>query len=101
MEEQERLKAKYEEESKTKDETILGLQKTILDKDDEIFELQKSNEKATKERDDWKQEAHVARKVQNESKQHKETTDFLTGFKKLQEKKGLKWDEERQTWINN
>ncbi|CAI2199107.1 14948_t:CDS:1, partial [Funneliformis geosporum] len=42
-----------------------------------------------KEKEDWKREAHSARKVYQETKQHKEQTDFLSEFKKLQAKKGF------------
>ena len=89
IEEQEKLKQKYEEESKEQQQKILDLENTITKKNDEIFELQKANKNLATERDDWKKEAHAARKVQSETKQHKETTDFLTEFNKLQQKKGI------------
>ena len=99
VEEQEKLKVKYEEESGQQQQKITLLENTITKKNDEIFELQKANKSLSTERDDWKTEAHSARKIQQETKQHKETTDFLTEFKKLQEKKGWKWDENKETWI--
>ena len=81
IEEQEKLKVKYEEEKKEKDQKILKLENLVTKKNDEIFEKDKQIERVTEERDDWKKEAHSARKVQSETKQHKETTDFLTEFK--------------------
>ena len=93
IEEQEKLKAKYEEESKEKDQQILNLQNTITKKNDEIFELQKTNKRIADERDDWKTEANARSKIQQESKQHKEQTDFLTEFNKLQQKKGININE--------
>ena len=95
IEEQEKLKAKYEAELKTVQEQNLTLQNTILKKDDEIFELQKANEGLGKDRDEWKSEAHKSRKVQQATKQHKEATDFETEFIKLQNQKGWQWDEAR------
>jgi len=99
IEEQEKLKVKYEEESKEQQEKILKLENTITKKNDEIFELQKNNKKIAEERDDWKNEAHASRKVYQESKQVKEQNDFLTEFKKLQAQKGMKWNDETQQWI--
>jgi hypothetical protein len=52
VEDQEKLKQKYEEDSKAKDETIKELQNKITKKNDEIFELKKSNERLEGERDD-------------------------------------------------
>jgi len=52
IEEQEKLKAKYEEDSKAKDQQILDLQNKITKKNDEIFELQKTNKRVAEERDD-------------------------------------------------
>jgi hypothetical protein len=92
VEEQERLKVKYEEESKAKDQKILDLQNLVTKKNTEIFELQNQNKRTTEERDDWKTEATAARKVYQENKQEKETTDVLTELAKLQEKKGIKLD---------
>ena len=43
IEEQEKLKAKYEEESKEQQQKILDLENTITKKNDEIFELQKKS----------------------------------------------------------
>lgn len=93
IEEQEKLKAKYEAEIETANQENLKLKNTITKKNDEIFELQKTNKNLSQERDDWKQEAHAARKVQQETKEYKETTDFLTEFKKLQAKKGININE--------
>ena len=52
IEEQEKLKEKYETEIKAVQEQNLTLQNTILKKDDEIFELQKANEGLGKDRDE-------------------------------------------------
>jgi len=52
IEEQEKLKQKYETEIKAVQEQNLTLQNTILKKDDEIFELQKANEGLGKDRDE-------------------------------------------------
>ena len=73
------------------------MQNKILQKDDEIFELQKTNEGLGKDRDEWKASAHAARRVQQATKQHKEQADFETEFIKLQAKKGWAWDES-QGW---
>lgn len=98
IEDQERLKQKYETEIKAAQQENLSLQNTILKKDDEIFELQKANEGLGKDRDDWKREASARRKAQAESKQVKEAQDFETEFIKLQAKKGWSWDES-QGWV--
>jgi SMC interacting uncharacterized protein involved in chromosome segregation len=52
IEEQEKLKEKYETKIKDVQQENLTLQNTILKKDDEIFELQKSNEDLSKDRDE-------------------------------------------------
>jgi hypothetical protein len=88
IEEQEQLKQKYEAELKTIQQENLSLQNTILKKDDEIFELQKENERTAKDRDDYKLEARRNRKIELEKKETKETNDFLTEYKKLQAQKG-------------
>jgi hypothetical protein len=69
------------------------LQNTILKKDDEIFELQKSQKSLAKDRDEWKQEARRNRKIEQEQKQTKEANDFKTEYLKLQNQKGWTWDE--------
>ena len=99
-EDYENLKAKYEKEKLELKEEVEKWKNTAIKRDDLLLEKDKALDRLTEERDDWKQEAHKQRKVHQETKQHKETDDFLTRFKKLQEKKGLKWDDERQTWIN-
>ena len=98
IEEQEQLKAKYEAEIKQAQAENLALQNKILKKDDEIFELQKTNEGLGKDRDEWKASAHAARKIQQATKQHKEQADFESEFIKLQAKKGWQWDES-QGWV--
>jgi hypothetical protein len=52
IEEQEKLKTKYEEESKEKQQKILDLENKITKKNDEIFEKDKVIERLTEERDD-------------------------------------------------
>jgi hypothetical protein len=52
LEEQEQLKAKYEEENQAKDQEILKLRNTITKKNDEIFELQKAHKTIVKDRDE-------------------------------------------------
>lgn len=92
IEEQEKLKAKYEAEIETVQQENLSLKNKITKKNDEIFELQKDNKRVAEERDDWKEEAHARQKVYQETKQVKEQTDFLTELAKLQAKKGIKLD---------
>ena len=98
IEEQEQLKAKYEAEIKAVQQANLSLQNTILKKDDEIFELQKSQESLIKDRDEWKTEAHRNRRIEQEKKATKQQNDFLTEYIKLQEQKGWKWDETKG-WV--
>ena len=62
-----------------------------------LFEKEKENARLSEEVEDWKSEAHKARKVQSETKQVKEQRDFNTEFIKLQQKKGWQWDES-QGW---
>ena len=52
IEEQEKLKQKYETESQEQQQKIVNLENTITKKNDEIFELQKSNKNLATERDD-------------------------------------------------
>ena len=93
LEEQEQLKAKYEEEKSALEQANLTLQNTILKKDDEIFELQRTTQSLTKDRDEWKSEAHRNRRIEQAKKATKEANDFNTEFLKLQAKKGWQWDE--------
>ena len=51
-ENQARLKAKYEEDIKSAQQEILKLKNDLTVKDDEIFELQKTNKRIAEERDD-------------------------------------------------
>ena len=89
IEEQEKLKAKYEAEKEALEQENLNLKNTITKKNDEIFELQKTNKRVAEERDDWKTEANARSKVYQETKQVKEQTDFLTELDKLQKSKGI------------
>ena len=98
IEEQERLKQKYETEIEEVQQENLTLKNTITTKNDEIFELQKANKRLEGERDDWKTEANARSKVYQESKQVKEKKDFLSEFKNLQAQKGRVYEEGRG-WI--
>jgi hypothetical protein len=95
IEEQNRIKEKYETEIQAVQQENLSLQNTVLKKDDEIFELQKANKNLATDRDEWKTEAHRNRKIEQEKKHTKEANDFKTEYIKLQEQKGWKWSEER------
>jgi hypothetical protein len=51
-EKQARIKQKYEEEVQARDQEILNLQNKLADKDNEIFELQKTNKNLSQDRDE-------------------------------------------------
>ncbi|CAH1765361.1 2947_t:CDS:2 [Entrophospora sp. SA101] len=51
-EKQEIIKQKYEEDVKEKEQQILNLQNKLTDKDNEIFELQKTNQNLAQDRDE-------------------------------------------------
>lgn len=89
IQKQEETKIKYEADIANEKQANLSLKKTLADKNDEIFELQKVNEQLAKEKDDWKTEAHRNRKVQAETKQAKEQASFAEEFKKLQAQRGI------------
>ena len=100
IEEQEQLKEKYETEIKAVQQENLNLQNTILKKDDEIFELQKEQERTAKDRDDYKLEARRNRRIEQEKQATKQQNDFKTEYIKLQEqKRGWTWDE-RKGWVS-
>jgi hypothetical protein len=88
----EKLKAKYEAEIETHKQEALDWKNAAIKNNDVIVERDKTIARLETEKDDWKREAHASRRVQLETKQHKETTDFLSEFKKLQEQKGIKLD---------
>jgi len=94
-EKQEIIKQKYEEDVKEKEQQILNLQNKLADKDNEIFELQKTNQNLAQDRDEWKTEAHRNRRIEQAKQATKEQNDFKTEYIKLQEQKGWKWSEER------
>ena len=94
------LVAKYEAKIAEKEKLANEWKEASVKSEDKVLEIKKEKERVEAERDDWKQEALSSRKVYQETKQVKETTDFLTEFQKLQEKKGIKW-EEGKGWINN
>ena len=52
IEEQEKLKSKYEAEKEALEQENLNLKNKITKKNDEIFELQKTNKRVAEERDD-------------------------------------------------
>ena len=52
IEEQEKLKERYEAESQVKEQEILKLKNTITKKNNEIFELQKVTKGLTEDRDE-------------------------------------------------
>jgi len=83
-ENQEKLKAKYEAEIETAQQEILKLKNTCTKKDDEIFELQKANQKLASEVEEWKAESHRNRRIEQAKQATKETNDFLSEFNKLQ-----------------
>ena len=97
-EDYENLKQKYETEKLELKAEVEKWKNTAIKRDDLLLEKDKALDRLTEERDDWKTEAHKQRKVYQETKQHKEQTDFLSEFKKSQEKKGIKWDEQNETW---
>jgi len=98
-ESQENLKAKYELEIEAAQQASLKLKKDLTDKDDEIFELQKQNKMLANEVDDWKQEAHRNRRIEQAKQATKQQNDFKSEYIKLQEqKRGWTWDE-MKGWV--
>ena len=100
-EEHQKLVQGFEDDLEKEKQNTLEWKNAYLKSEQERKVLKQAKDKVEEERDDWKKEAHTQRKVQAESKQAKEQTDFLTQFKKLQEKKGLKWDEQREEWTKH
>jgi len=96
-EDYEKLKATYEAEKESLKAKVEEWKNVAIKRDETIFEKDKVIERLTEERDDWKRDCHVARKIQSETKQAKEQQDFNTEFLKLQAKKGWNWDE-TQGW---
>ena len=92
------LVAKYEAKIAEVKQQANSWKEASVKSEDKVLERDKVIERLEAERDDWKSEALANRKVYQEQKQAKEQNDFLTEFKKLQEKKGLQWDES-QGWI--
>jgi hypothetical protein len=97
-ESQENLKAKYELDIEAAQQANLGLKKTLTDKDDEIFELQKQNKMLANEVEEWKTEARRNRRIEQAKQATKSQNDFKTEYIKLQEQKGWKWDE-MKGWV--
>jgi len=91
------LVAKYEAKIAETKQQANSWKEASVASENKALEKDKVIERLEKERDDWKQEALSSRKVYQEQKQHEEQNDFLTEFKKLQEKKGWQWDES-QGW---
>ena len=83
--------------AKEKQETLTWKNSKIKT-EQELFAKEKEANRLAQEKEDWKREAYVARKIQSESKQAKEQQDFNTEFIKLQQKKGWQWDE-AQGWV--
>ena len=100
-EEHQKIIQDLESQIETKEQKVQEWKNTYLKSEQERLEIKKTLERTQEEKEDWKREAFANRKVQAETKQHKEQTDFLSEFKKSQERKGIKWDENQQTWINN
>ena len=100
-EEHQKIVSDLEAEILTKKEKAEEWKNAYLKSEQERLTIKKTLERTEEEKEDWKREAFANRKVQSESKQAKASTDFLSEFKKSQEKKGIKWDEQNETWINN
>ena len=96
-EEHQKLVQSYEEKINQHKAKEQEWQNAYLKSEQDKLELQKSLERTETEKEDWKREAYTVKKVQAESKQAKEQTDFQTAFIKLQNKKGWQWDES-QGW---
>jgi len=92
-EEHQKLIHSYEEKINQHKAKETEWQNAYLKSEQDKLELTKTNERLTQEKDDWKREAYAAKKVQAETKQHKEQQDFLTEYQKLQAKKGWQYDE--------
>ena len=92
------LVAKYEDKIAETQQKANEWKEASVQSENKVLEKDKMIERLTNERDDWKQEALANRKVYQEQKQNKEQKDFETEFKNLQEKKGIKWDEQKG-WI--
>ena len=88
-----RVVAKLEEQIEAEKQKALDWENACYKKDETILEIKKAKERAEQEREDWKREAHSARRIQQESKHTKAANDFKTEYIKLQEQKGWKWDE--------
>lgn len=87
------LVAKYEAKISEVQQKANSWKEASVKSENKVLERDKVIERLEAERDDWKSEALAQRKVYQESKQAKEQSDFITEFKKTQEKKGLQWDE--------
>jgi len=94
------LVAKYEAKIAETKQKANEWKEASVASENKVLERDKVIERLEKERDDWKQEALNNRKVYQENKKQIEQSDFLTSFQKLQEKKGLKY-EEGEGWITN
>ena len=94
-EDYEKLKADYEADKENLKAKVEEWKNVAIKRDETIFEKDKLIEKLAEEKEDWKREAHAARRIQSESKHTKEANDFKTEYIKLQEQKGWKWSEER------
>ena len=67
-----RVVAKLEEEIELAKQKALDWENACYKKDETILEIKKAHERAETERDDWKKEAHAARRIEQEKKQTKQ-----------------------------
>ena len=89
----EKLKTEYESEIEKHKQAALDWKNAAIKKDETILEKNKHIERTETERDDWKKEAHSARKVYQAEKTTKQATDVLSELAKLQAKKGINLNE--------
>lgn len=73
----EKLKTDYESEIERHKQEALDWKNAAIKKNETILERNKALERLEIERDDWKKEAHLARKTYQAEKKTKEETDFL------------------------
>ena len=84
--------------AKEKQETLTWKNSKIKTEQD-LFAKEKENGRLNQEVEDWKREAHAARRIQSESKQVQEQNDFKSEYIKLQEqKRGWTWNETKG-WV--
>lgn len=79
----EKLKTDYESEIERHKQAALDWKNAAIKKDETILERNKALERLEIERDDWKKEAHSARKTYQAEKKTQQETDFITELAKL------------------